>query len=77
MSRLSLCCVNMSHRERQDFEAARKKALQVGAKKFFLEVRFGFLFSATSDSTTLCRTSSANLSQISSTPLSRLTQYTR
>ena len=39
MSRLALCWVNTSNCEAQDFEAARKKALQVGAKKFFLEVR--------------------------------------
>ena len=47
MSRLALCWMNTPNCEAQDFEAARKKALQVGAKKFFLEVRFVFLSSAT------------------------------
>lgn len=44
----------------QDFEAARKKALAVGAKKFFLEVNLSAEYVLTRDHLPLHRISSEN-----------------
>jgi hypothetical protein len=60
----------------QDFKAARQKALKVGAKKFFLEVRAQAWWSIRS-LTPFSRTLSANSSLNSSTLPSKPTAFTR